>query len=78
MCSTSEQPMSQWFVCKRLANEGCKITGIDLSTELIEQAKQINLKEQLPINYLIGNVCVLQAKSRELCQPLFQLGLMIR
>ncbi len=39
-----------------LARQGCRVTGIDLSSELIHQAQQVNIKDQLPIEYLEGNV----------------------
>ncbi len=39
-----------------LARQGCRVTGIDLSSDLIHQAQQVNIKDQLPIEYLEGNV----------------------
>ncbi|WP_025786317.1 class I SAM-dependent methyltransferase [Sporosarcina sp. D27] len=46
---------SNGLFARDLANQGCMVTGIDLSTELIEQAQQINERDQMPIKYLVGN-----------------------
>lgn len=47
---------SNGLFARDLARNGCEVIGIDLSPELIEQAKQINSKDKLPIEYLRGNV----------------------
>ncbi|WP_404407080.1 class I SAM-dependent methyltransferase [Jeotgalibacillus malaysiensis] len=39
-----------------LARNGCRVTGVDLSEEMIRQAEFINKTDQLPINYMVENV----------------------
>lgn len=41
-------------IARGLAMQGCKVTGLDLSTELIEQAKKLDTHANVQIQYLIG------------------------
>ncbi|MBX0358464.1 methyltransferase domain-containing protein [Halobacillus sp. Nhm2S1] len=38
-----------------IARQGSRVTGIDLSSDLINQAREVNIKERLPIEYMKGN-----------------------
>ncbi|UOE95212.1 class I SAM-dependent methyltransferase [Alkalihalobacillus sp. LMS39] len=46
-----------------IARNGSEVVGIDLSPRLIEQAKQMNVSDKLPIEYIVGNVEKLPFKN---------------
>lgn len=46
----------QGVLCRRLAEAGCRVTGVDAARELIEAARRRNADDQLPIEYVVADV----------------------
>ena len=46
-----------------LARQGYQITGVDLSEEMINQAKQKAQKEQLSVTFEVEDICDYQAQQ---------------
>jgi len=51
------------YFCRKLAIKGAKVTGIDLSSKLIEIAKSKEKEELLGINYCVGSLSNLKMLS---------------
>ncbi|WP_179107232.1 class I SAM-dependent methyltransferase [Sediminibacillus massiliensis] len=47
---------SNGLAARDIARQGCMVTGIDNSVELIKEAKRTNETDNLPIDYLVGDV----------------------
>lgn len=45
----------QGVLCRRLAEEGCQVTGVDAAAELIEAARRRNGDDKLPIRYITAD-----------------------
>ncbi|MEW6724290.1 MAG: class I SAM-dependent methyltransferase [Bacillota bacterium] len=60
----------QGVLCRRLAAEGCQVTGIDAATALIEAARRRNEEDRLPIDYLVADVTELVEEGGRLTGPL--------
>ena len=46
----------QGVLCRRLAEEGCEVVGIDAAAPLLEAAKRRNVKDKLAIKYTLADV----------------------
>jgi len=46
----------QGVLCRRLAEEGCEVTGVDAAAPLLEAARQRNKRDKLAIEYMLADV----------------------
>lgn len=60
----------QGVICRRLAEEGCKLTGVDAAAPLIKSARRRNAGDQLAIEYMLADVTELLDESDKLKAPL--------
>ncbi|MDP3487535.1 MAG: class I SAM-dependent methyltransferase [Bacillota bacterium] len=53
----------QGVLCRRLAEEGCEVTGVDAAAPLLEAAKKRNVQDRLAIKYTLADVTELLADN---------------
>lgn len=53
----------QGVLCRRLAEEGCEVTGVDAAAPLLDAARKRNLKDKLAIKYTLADVTELLAEN---------------
>ncbi|MCL2648500.1 MAG: class I SAM-dependent methyltransferase [Phycisphaerales bacterium] len=60
----------QGVLCRKLAAAGCKVTGLDAATPLIEAAKKRNEADRLAIDYRVADATKLLDDNNRLAAPL--------